>query len=71
VRLLISLRLKDGTIHKVGTFTASPEEMKILHGVLSRHRNPFDALSELPRGLLWDVIDSIRAEGHDAVITPL
>jgi hypothetical protein len=48
----------------LGNFSASKTELSALRSVLSRHENPLDALSTLPRGLLWDALDVCREEGH-------
>jgi hypothetical protein len=64
VRVLVELRKPEAaTWDHVGVFAAAPEELAALRSVLSRHENPIDALPLLPRGLLWDTIDVIRAEG--------
>jgi hypothetical protein len=68
--VLVELRRpEDSTWDRVGVFTAAPEEMAALRSVLSRHENPFDALGQLPRGLLWDTIDAIRESGSIARVS--
>jgi hypothetical protein len=50
-------------------FTAARDEIASLRSVLSRQENPFDALGQLPRGLLWDTIDLIRESGWFARVS--
>jgi hypothetical protein len=35
-----------------------------VRAVLERHDDPLEALSILPKGLLWDTLDVLRLEGH-------
>jgi hypothetical protein len=48
----------------LGNFSASEAELRELRSVLSRRENPLDALSQLPKRLLWDTLDICRVEGH-------
>jgi hypothetical protein len=68
--VLIELRTQeDPQWDRVGVFSADPLEIETLRRVLERHGNPIDALPHLPRGLLWDAIDSIRENGWMARVT--
>jgi hypothetical protein len=49
----------------LGDFSTDTAEMAALRSVLARHANPFDALKELPRGLIYDTLDVCRLEGHE------
>jgi hypothetical protein len=64
MHVIVELRKpEDPTWDRVGTFTAAPAEIAALREVLQRHESPFDALPFLPRGLLYDTLDIIKAEG--------
>jgi hypothetical protein len=64
VRVLVEhRRQEDSTWDRVGVFAAAPEEIVALRSVLSRYENPFDALSQLPAGIVFDTLDIIKAEG--------
>jgi hypothetical protein len=52
----------------VGRFTASDQEIDELKTLLEGHE-PLEVLDRLPRGLLWDVLDSIRLENHEVKVT--
>jgi hypothetical protein len=72
VRVLIELRRpEDSTWDRVGVFSAAPDEIAALRSVLSRHENPFDALGQLPAGIVFDTLDIIRAEGWFARVSLL
>lgn len=49
----------------LGNFTADAAEMAALRSVLARHVNPYDALKELPRGLIYDTLDVCRLQGYE------
>ena len=49
----------------LGDFSTDTAEMAALRSVLARHANPYDALKELPRGLIYDTLDVCRLEGHE------
>jgi hypothetical protein len=71
-RLKIELCVpSDGQYDLVGHFSASQEEIAAIRAVLERHADPLDALEELPRGLVWDVLDSIKQQGWLARVTPI
>jgi hypothetical protein len=54
----------------LGTYTANDAaELAVLRSILHRHENPVDALKELPPGLIYDLIDVVRLEGHQARIS--
>ena len=51
-------------------FSAAPDEIAALRSVLEKHEDAsYDALSILPRGLLWDTLDVLGSEGHAARVS--
>lgn len=66
VRVLVEFRPAGASWETLGTFTAAPDELAALRSVLERHDNPYDALSLLPKGLLFDTLDILRSAGHEA-----
>jgi hypothetical protein len=69
VRVLLEFRPVGASWERLGTFTAALDEIAALRSAIERHDNPYDALSTLSRGLLWDTLDVLRVEGHEARLT--
>jgi hypothetical protein len=69
VRVLVEFRPAGASWETLGTFTAAPNEIAALRAVLEAHENPYQALTLLPKGLLWDTRDVLRSEGHEARLT--
>lgn len=70
VHIIVEMRPRGSESWELlGRFQASPEEIAALRGALAQHENPYDALSSMPRGLLWDTLDVCRGEGHEARVT--
>lgn len=49
----------------LGRYSASDDELAVLRTLLE-NRDPYEALSSLPPGMMRDAIDIIRSEGHAA-----
>lgn len=59
----IEMRRPDRTAWDyVGRFRAPDNEIAELRALLE-DREPYEALSSLPRGIIWDTLDSIREMG--------
>jgi hypothetical protein len=69
MRVLVEFRPGGASWERFGTFTAAPDEMAALRSVLECHDNPYDALSTLPRGLLFDTLEILRSDGHEARVS--
>ena len=53
----------------LGRFHASKAEIEALRTALENQEHPYEALEDLPKGLLFDALDICREEGHDARIS--
>lgn len=65
--LIIEFRTRESTAwDHLGRFTTTPAELAQLKALLADGRDPTKALDRIPKGLLWDALDILRAEGHEA-----
>jgi hypothetical protein len=51
----------------LGRFSASEEELLALRELLESHDDLYAVLDRIPKNsLLWDTLDMLRSEGHEA-----
>jgi hypothetical protein len=52
----------------IGRLSASAKELAELKALLAGRENPYDVLDQLPKGLLFDTLESIKELGFEARI---
>ena len=57
-----------GHWERLGTFTVSTDQVRVLRELLEG-RDPYEVLDKLPKGQIFDSLDMLRSEGHDARVT--
>lgn len=64
IRVMMKPQGKDW--EHLGTFTADDAVINDIREIIVHHKDPYDAISELPAGtLMRDVLEICRSEGHD------